>query len=69
MKCPFRTITIKEVEIDRYPTSVAYGKVVKETETLDFSECIGEECPYHYFGRAVSGSGVNSVPKCKRAEV
>ena len=75
MKCPFRTIKTTESVVDKDTFSPTYGKVAKEIETIDFSECIGEGCPYHYYGVEVdTSSGWNthktkSVPKCKRAEV
>ena len=73
MKCPFRTTMTKESVVDTNTLSPSYGKVVKEVETIDFSECIGEQCPYHYYGMKLDSlSGhyqTQSVGKCKRAEV
>ena len=73
MKCPFRTITTKEIKVDRVPSSVSYGGITKEVESVDFNECLGKECPYHYYGVEVNTSSgqytSNSIPKCKRTEV
>ena len=73
MKCPFRTITTKECVIGKDSFSPTYGKVVGEVESVDFSECVGSECPYHYYGNKINTSSgyaqTKSVPRCKRAEV
>ena len=72
MKCPFRTVVTKEAKIGDNPFDVTYGKVVKEVETIDFAECVGEKCPFHYYGAKVSTSSgyakTQSIEKCKRAE-
>lgn len=69
MKCPFRTVVTKEIKLGTDPFSPTYGKVVREIETSDFSECIGEECPFFKYSVEMSEYGEERVPKCMRVEV
>ena len=73
MKCPFRTIEVIENKVQSNYDFAESGKVEVQIKTLEFNECIGYECPFHYWGDKVEmSSGIAktiSVPKCKRAEV
>ena len=71
MKCPFRTEVTKSFKLEDNPFDSSYGKVV--TETTEFKDCMGGECPFYYFGVKIdmsSGTAIHkSVHKCRRAEI
>lgn len=63
MKCPYRTITTQETKKDK-PDYFYYR------EKVEYSECIGEECPFFYTleERRNMRSGYREYMHCKRAE-
>lgn len=71
MKCPFRTTTNTKTNYGSNPFNESYGKPIDTVVTVNFAECIENECPY--FGKPVyeltaNGMKKNLQPICRKAD-